>query len=360
MFLALISLTCHLLIISVAKEGNLANTIKDVARVAGCSIKTVSRVINDEPYVTEEMRSRVLNAIQQLSFAPNISARRLVQKRSFVICILLLSGGYGQAELLNRIMDTGYEYNYDILVQTYFPASPRSKEKLVGILQKNRIDGLLTTPPCDMDDYIAELVWHSRIPLVRINPFDRMINLPYVAADDFQGAFSLTEHLISLGHTQIAFFKGPRNHRSSADRYQGYRTALEKNGLLFNSELVKNSEFNFDGGYTAAKMVMQGKTLPTAIFAGSDEAALGAIFAMQENGYRTPEDVSIAGFDDLAITNQVWPGLTTVHTPYADIVEQAMKLLIDLLNGEDPENNQIILPTWLVVRGSTGSKKTFL
>jgi LacI family transcriptional regulator len=331
----------------------LASTIKDVARLAGCSIKTVSRVINNEPYVTEDMRKRVLQAIQQLNFAPNISARRLVQKRSYVICILLHSGGYGQTELLDRIMETGYEYNYDILVQTYFPASSRSKEKLVSVLQENRIDGLVTTPPCDMDAYIAELVWHLRIPLVRINPFDRMINLPYVATDDFLGAQVLMDHLIGLGHSRIAFFKGPRNHRMSSDRYRGYRAALEKHRLAFNPDLVKDSEFNFDGGYTATRLVMQEKNPPSAIFAGSDEAALGAIYALQELGRRIPEDISIAGYDDMAITKQVWPGLTTMHTPYLELVEQAMQLLIDLLNGKNPETNQVMLPPWLVVRDST-------
>ncbi len=334
----------------------MTSTIKDVARLAGCSIKTVSRVINAEPYVTEEMRQRVLTAIRELNFAPNISARRLVQKRSYVICILLHSGGYGQVELLNRIMESGYEYNYDILVQTYFPASPRSKEKLLSLLQEHRIDGLVTTPPCDMDAYIAELVWQSRIPLVRINPFDRMINLPYVASDDYQGSISIVDHLISLGHERIAFFRGPRNHRMSGDRYRGYRAALESHNLPFHPELVRNSEFNFDGGYTATRLVLDGRILPTAIFAGSDEAALGAIYAAQESGRQVPEDISIAGYDDLTITKQVWPGLTSVHTPYNEIVEQAMRLLIDSLKGQQPENNQIILPTRLIVRGSTARR----
>ncbi|HVN52912.1 MAG TPA: LacI family DNA-binding transcriptional regulator [Anaerolineaceae bacterium] len=336
----------------------MAATIKDVARLAGCSIKTVSRVINNEPYVTEETRARVNSAIRELNFAPNISARRLVQQRSFVIGILLLAGGYGQSELLSRLMETGYEYHYDFLVQTYFPTSTTSKEKLARLVRERRVDGLVTTPPCDMDDYIAGLVVQSGIPLVRINPYDRLIDLPYVAEDDFQGARSLTAHLIGLGHRRIAFFKGPRNHRMSADRYLGYKAALEEHGLPVRPELVKNSEFNFDGGYTAARLVIEEDPAPTAIFAGSDEAALGAIFAMQEAGRRMPEDISIAGFDDLAHAKEVWPGLTSVSVPYNVIVERATLMLIDLLNGKTVDQPQVVYPTRLVVRGSTAAVET--
>ncbi len=329
------------------------NTIRDVAKLAGCSIKTVSRVLNNEPYVTEETRARVQDAIRALNFSPNISARRLVRQRSNVICILLHSAGYAQTELLSSIMGTGYEYHYDFLVQTYFPASSLSKEKMAGLVRERRIDGLVTTPPCDMDDYIAELVWGSGISLVRINPFDRLIDLPFVAADDFLGARSLMDHLIGLGHQRIAFFKGPHAHRMSADRYQGYRSALEEHGLPFCPELVKSSEFNFDGGYTATKLLLQEQAQPTAIFAGSDEAAVGALYALQQAGKRVPEDISVAGFDDLRHAKEIWPGLTTIKTPYQDLVEQATIMLIAMLNGQHLETSQVILPTSLVVRGST-------
>jgi LacI family transcriptional regulator len=332
----------------------LTATIKDVARLAGCSIKTVSRVINNEPHVTEELRNRVQSVIRSVGFSPNISARRLIQNKSYMVCILMYPG-YDQpaAALLPRIMDIGYDENYDILVQPYFPALSRSRNKLVEMIGGRRIDGFVTTPPTDADGFVTDLLLTYKVPFVQIDPFERSEQIPFVAGDDFQGAFAMTEYLVGLNHRKIAFLMGPRNLRSSIDRLEGYRASLTDHGIPINEDWIEPCEFTFDGGYTAARLLFQRQQKPGVIFAGNDTAAYGALFAAQEMGLVIPQDLSIAGFGDLAFSKHFWPGLTTVHQPVEEILEKAVRLLIQILKGTPPETMRNILPSRLVVRGST-------
>ena len=332
----------------------MAATIKDVAKVAGCSIKTVSRVINNEPHVTEEIRVRVQNAIRVVGYSPNLAARRLVLQKAYMICLLMYPGFYQPASaLLSRIMDIGYSENYDILIEPYYPTHKTSKDRLANMVTARRFDGFVTTPPCDMDGFVADLLITYKIPVVQINPLDRSKNIPYIAGNDYQDACLLTQHLIGLGHRRISFLNGPRNMRSSLDRLHGYRDTLARHGIPYDPALIGNSEFNFDGGYTAAQILLKSPHPPSAIYAGSDEAAYGVIYAAQEMGVQIPAQLSVCGHDDLIFSKTIWPGLTTIHQPIDEITEQAVLLLIDILKGNPPDPLQIILPSRLIVRGST-------
>ena len=336
------------------EENLLPATIRDVAKLAGCSIKTVSRVINDEPYVTEETRAKVQAAIRAVGYAPNISAKRLAENKSYMICLLMYPGFYQPAsELLTRILDIGYEENYDILIQPYFPPHARSKRKLVSLIYERRIDGFVTTPPLDADEFVADMLETYKVPYVQINPFERRPEVPSVTAEDTRGAFDQTAYLISLGHRRIAFLTGPRNMRASGDRLAGYRAALEAHGILYDEGLVHNSEWTFDGGYTLARVLLDLPEPPTAIFAGNDEPAYGVIYAAQEMGLAIPGQLSVCGYDNLSFSDQIWPGLTTVHQPSDEMVELATRLLIDLLKGRVTEKKDITIPSRLVMRGST-------
>lgn len=330
-------------------------TIKDVAREAGCSIKTVSRVVNNEPYVTDTVRGRVLEAIQRLGYAPNISARRLVSRRAYGIGFLLHSGGLVQASMVAKILETGYEYNYDILPLTYFPARAKSRNKLASLIGERRIDGLITTPPADTDDFLLELVRKAGLPLVQIDPFTRSPQNAYVAGDDYQGAQQMTDYLIGLGHRRIAYLTGPRNHRATLDRLYGYRAALERAQIPFDPQLVIDSEFNFPGGYTGAKQAIMTGRKPSAIFAGADEAAWGALFAAQEMGYSVPGQLSVVGYGDLPQSQFIWPGLTTVCQPLDLIVEKAIQMLIENLAYPGQADQQILIPSRLVIRASAAA-----
>ncbi|HEX2980376.1 MAG TPA: LacI family DNA-binding transcriptional regulator [Anaerolineaceae bacterium] len=332
----------------------MAATIHDVARLAGCSIKSVSRVINNEPYVTEELRARVQNAIRVSGYAPNISARRLATQKSFMVCILMYPGFYQPASaILTRVMDITIEEDYDILIRPYFPGNRVSRNRLNDMIAERRIDGFVSTPPCDADGFIADLLSTYKVPLVQINPINPAESIPSVSGNDYQGAYATTEHLISIGHQRIAFLMGPRNMRSSFDRLYGYRAALDAHQLIQDPALVENSEFTFDGGYTATRLLMERAEKPTAIFAGNDEAAYGAIYALQELRVPVPERISVCGYDDLALSKNIWPGLTTVHQPAEEMVELAARMLIRILKKEPLDDLHQVVASRLIQRGST-------
>jgi len=331
----------------------MTTTIKDVARAANCSIKTVSRVMNNEPHVKEPVRQRVLEAVKALGYVPNISARRLVQRRALSLCFLLHAGGLEQSAMVAKILDIGFEFDYDILPLTYFPSLARSRGKLASLINEHRIDGLVTTPPADTDEFLLNLITAAQLPVVQITPYNPQANIPYVTSQDYQGAQQMTEHLIALGHQRILFLSGPRNHRASLDRLFGYRAALENAGIPFDRRLVLDSEFNFDGGYTGAKLALMTEIQPTAIFAGSDEAAWGALYAVQEMNYRVPEQISVCGFGDLPQSQSIWPGLTTVHQPIDQVVDRAIQMLVEILTESPGAGQAVVLPSRLVLRGST-------
>jgi LacI family transcriptional regulator len=257
------------------------------------------------------------------------------------------------SEVFSRIMDVGYEENYDILIQPYFPPHARSRRKLVSLIYEHRIDGFITTPPLDADDFVSDLLSTYKVPQVQINPFNRTDEIPFVAGDDFQGAMMMTEYLIGLGHRRIAFFNGPRNMRASFDRLSGYQAALVAHQIPFNESLVRSSEWTFDGGLTLARELLGQPDSPTAIFAGNDEAAFGVIYAAQEMNVEIPEQLSVCGYDDLGFSKNIWPGLTTVHQPSEELVERSTHMLIDLLKGKQPSESGIIISAQLVLRGST-------
>ena len=330
-------------------------TIKDVARLSGCSIKTVSRVINNEAHVSPETRASVLAAIRTCGYAPNIAARRLVTQKSYTVCVLFYPGFTQPASaLLSRLLDLAYEENYDLLLQNYYPTFPEARRKLVDLIGQRRFDGFVTTPPCDADGFVGDLLSTYKVPLVQINPFDRTAAIPHVCAEDEQGARLAVEHLLQLGHRRIAYLMGPRNLRASFDRLNGYRAALEAHGLAPQPGWIQDSEFTFAGGYTATRLLLESPGQPvSAIYAGSDEAAHGALFAAQELGVAVPGQLSICGHDDLLYSRYIWPGLTTVHQPADELLERAVRLLIDLLKGAAPAETQLSLPASLVLRGTT-------
>lgn len=334
------------------------STIKDVARLAKCSIKTVSRVINNEAHVTDETRASVLTAIRSSGYIPNLSARRLVQQRSYALCILVYPSFIQPASaFLNRLLDITYEENYDLLLQTYYPTFPRSRGKLADFVTGRRFDGYISTPPCEADGFIENLLSTYKVPLVQINPLDweqdQNRSQFIVSSNDVIGSRMAMEHLIGFGHKRIACLRGPRNFRASFDRLAGFQAAMEAAGLQIIPDFIQDSEFTFDGGYTATQILLKLSEPPTAIYATSDEAALGALFAVQELGLSVPEQISICGHDDLLAASRTWPGLTTVHQPVEDLLEEALRMLIEILKEGNNFRVPVILSPKLIVRGST-------
>ncbi len=329
-------------------------TIKDIAHIAGCSIKTVSRVINDEPYVSDDIRQRVLTAIRSTGYAPNMAARQLVKKRPFAICILLYPGFYQPgATLFSSLLDIGYENNYQIIFQTYYPNKSISRDRLADLVNQHGYAGYIITPPCDSDGFVADLFATYKIPAVLVNPFVTDSKLPCVCGSDYDGACQTTRHLIDLGHQRIAFLKGPRNLKASYDRLNGYLDTMKKSNVPVEDSQIIDSEFTFDGGINAVQLLIQNDHRPTAIFAGNDEAAYGVLFGAQQFGLDIPKDLSIAGFEDQILSRRIYPGLTSYHLPADSLLLEAVRYLISILNNNSDTSSIHKIEGELIIRGST-------
>lgn len=329
-------------------------TILDVASLAGVSIKTISRVINEEPHVRESTRVMVLDAMNRLGYSPNISARRLASQRSFVIGLLYLTSGEYFNSILDSVILLGLQKGYSTLVMTFFPFDQESRASVLRLVTQKQVDGFILTPPCDNDTILLDELQANQVPFVRLTPSDHSLPLPFVAADDWQGSYAMTEYLISLGHQRIGFVYGDPDHQASQDRFGGYRAALEAHKITFEQDWIQPGAFRFEKGILAGEQLLRQVPRPTAIFASNDESAAGILIVAHELGIQVPKELSVAGFDDFPTSLRTWPPLTTVRQPMKEISNQALEVLIGLINHKNPEVTQIKIPTELVIRKSTG------
>jgi LacI family transcriptional regulator len=226
------------------------------------------------------------------------------------------------------------------------------------MVSQQLVDGLLFTPPADNSTTLLEALDKQAFPFVRLTPSDRDSPWPYVTATDYQGAYDMTRYLLSLGHRRIGYVVGPQEQRAAYDRFNGYQAALSEEGIEFIPALVGYGDDHFSAGSTAAQKLLDSDPRPTVIFCNNDEMAAGAYAAVYEAGLRVPGDMSIAGFDDVALSQQVWPALTTIKQPICEIAKAGTNLLLEILNNEELTQISQEIPTSLIVRKSTGPPKS--
>ncbi len=331
-------------------------TIVDVAREAGVSYTTVSRVINDEAHVRPDKRERVLGAMARLGFTINQHARSLRGGRSNTIGLLVRDLGTGYIGEIVRGIDAELaDAQYDVML--YTTHRRKSKEAAyVATLTRGLADGLLITLPRDPAAYLESLR-QRHFPYVLIDHQGIDDRGPAVGATNELGARAAVEHLIALGHRRIGFIKGSPDLGCSRDRLAGYRAALADVGLPYDPDLVRDGDFNQPRGYEAANELLRLADPPTAIFASNDVSAFGVMEAVRDHGKRIPDDVSIVGFDDIPQAAQVNPPLTTVRQPLEQMGRQAARMLLEIM--EDPERpvGRLELPTELVIRNSTATPR---
>ncbi|MFQ5614249.1 MAG: LacI family DNA-binding transcriptional regulator [Anaerolineae bacterium] len=333
----------------------MAITIRDVAKQAGVSIKTVSRVINNETVVSEDTRSRVVTVMQELGYTPNISAQRLARGRSYVLGLVFHNATWNYIDdVLRGMMETSRAEGYGSLIHPCDIDRPEDQAEIMRLVTQQRVDGFIFTPPCDNASILLQKLQTLQIPFVRLTPRDRRLPLPFVAANDWQGAYDMTEYLLSLGHRRIGFIRGNPTHQASHDRLAGYKAALEAHQVSFDPMLVKPGDFHFNSGVSSGRELFEIRPRPTAIFASNDNMAAGVLAAAHQLGVAVPAELSVAGFDDVRLAQQVWPSLTTVRQPIHDIAKWATCFLIGLLKNEALDNLHYELPTTLVIRESTG------
>ncbi|PIC00524.1 LacI family DNA-binding transcriptional regulator [Caulobacter sp. X] len=312
-------------------------TIVDIAREAGVSIKTVSRVINREEGVGEETRARVQALVDRLGYRPNVSARSLSSRRSYLIgAIFMRVGAYhyvGEVQVgaMRACRRAGYHL---VVEQVRPPETVGGVQRFAEGLRDARFDGVVLTPPTCDDPEVLAAVEAAGLPYVRIAPHREFERSPYVFMDDQKAAREQTLRLWNMGHRRIAFIDGPADHGSATRRRLGYLEAMRDRGVEPRPEWIAKGEFLSLSGFNATEALLRLPERPTAIFAANDEMAVGALAAAAKNGLSVPRDLSVVGFDDTPSAEAAWPRLTTIHQPTAEMAEAAVEMLIDGFGDE--------------------------
>ncbi len=331
-------------------------TIVEVAKKAGVSLGTVSRVINNDIHVAPETRERVLAVTREMGYVANRQARGLKGSKTNVIGLLVPELGTGYIGEIMHGIDAELAHNQlDLMLFTAHRTAPK-EANYVGNMVQGMVDGLLLVLPRNPTDYIDTLTRHN-FPFVLIDHQGTGNPCPAVGATNWQGAYNATEYLIKLGHTRIGFITGSMELGAAVDRLEGFKSALHVHHIPENPQLIYEGTFFQPDGYAGASALLDLDAPPTAIFASNDVMAMGAMDAIRNRGLHVPEDISILGFDDIPQAALVRPALTTVRQPLEQMGRVATQMLIDKLKNPKSEIGRIELPTELIVRNSTLAPK---
>lgn len=338
------------------KLGARAATIADVARVAGVSIKTVSRVTNNEPNVRDSTRAKVLRAVDELDYRPNASARSLASRRSYLVGLLYDNPS---ASYLVSIQDGALKASraagYDLIIHPCSYQDRSLGEEIETMIRQAKVDGLVLTPPLSDMKGIVSLLDEIGIPYVRVAPAEPDDTQRAVYTNDEAVCAEMTRYLFELGHENIGFVVGHPDHGAVLKRYDGYKKGLAECGLQLDERLIAQGYNSFESGVQCAKKLLSLRARPSAIFASNDDMAAGVIRVAHEMGLAIPGELSVAGFDDIPLSRQLWPALTTIRQPMAAMAATATELLLSNIDDKPlaPEFVTTI-PSELVIRDSTG------
>jgi len=334
-------------------------TINDVAKQAGVSIKTVSRVMNNETSVRQLTREKVQAVVDELNYQPNLAARNLASAKSYSVAYIYDNpNAYYIIDMQAGILSACKKQGFELLIHPCDSKNESITEEVVNMIKQSRVAGLVLTPPLsEMPDFVNSLLALD-VKVVRIMSGDVAPDdlCPCVMVNDRDAAQTITQHLIDLGHKDIGFIAGDAQHMSTIERYKGYRRALKASNINFDKSLVIEGEYSFDSGVSGAKELMSmenDKPRPTAIFSCNDEIAAGALFAARLMGISIPEKLSIVGFENSPFSRQTWPKLTTADQPNNIIAEDATNLLLGQIRKQkNPATISQYVPK-LIVRDST-------
>ncbi len=337
-----------------------APTIADVAELAGVSLMTVSRVINTESNVREATREAVHAAIAKLNYAPNRAARRLAGAAQLRIGLLYSnpSEAYLSAFLLGSL-EQASRTDIQLVVQNVEPGS--EARDVAQRLLNSGVDGIILPPPlCDAQP-VLELLAEARVPAVVVATGRRPDQLAAVSIDDRSAAREMTTHLLDLGHQRIGFIIGNPNLTASGERLEGYREAMAARGVAVDDTLVAQGLFTYRSGLDAAEELLEADDPPSAIFASNDDMAAATVAVAHRRGLDVPGDLTVVGFDDSALATTIWPELTTIHQPIADMSRAAVDLLAAMFRGrrtgavEEPRH--LVLDYTLIRRQSDAAPR---
>ncbi|HWS24044.1 MAG TPA: LacI family DNA-binding transcriptional regulator [Anaerolineales bacterium] len=332
-------------------------TMIDVAKKAGVSVATVSRLINNEEIVSPETARRIYAAIDELSYEPNLLARNLRRNETRVILILSpnVTNPY-YSRILDGIGKEAAQAGYSTLIFTTEDDFRKETEAL-EMLKKRRADGAILMASDIGCDWL--LNYSSTSPIVQCCEYDPAVDIPHVSIDNYKATYEAVEYLINLGHKKIAIISSENAYFSTRLRLQAYKDALCAHNLPCNDDLIiqASRDYSFKSGKDRAKDLLREEPIPTAIFCISDTLALGAITAAKEMGFRVPEDITVVGFDDVEFTTMFHPNITTVAQPCFDLGRTAFQMLHDQMAQTHRFSRNVILEHQLVIRESSATAK---
>lgn len=328
-------------------------TIKDVAKKAGVSISTVSRVINDSKPVSNEIRQRVLEVIRETGYTPNPVARSLVMKKSQLIGVVVPNiSNLFIGEMLSGVEEIGKMYGYDMLLCNSY-GELEQEIRYLNLLKAKQVEGIVFMT-WKLQEELVEYLSDIDVPIVLINRNTSSLNIPSVSIDNYGATYEMTNYLIDQGHQRIALIRNNKDKDAFGfDQFRGYKKSLEDHGLAVDEKLVGYGNYKLEDCYKIVEGFIEEKILPSAIFATSDLMAIGAINCLLDFGYRVPEDVSVVGYNDIKLASVYRPKLTTIHQPIYDIGAVATRMIIKIINKEEIEHNIVVLPHQLIIRGSS-------
>lgn len=326
-------------------------TIYDVARHAGVSIATVSRVLNDSARVSKDTRARVLEAVETLGYQPKAAARGLALNRTEIIGLVFpdIAGPFF-SEMVRGVQSEARKHHYHLLI--YSVDRRERSDRLLRVLS-NRVDGLIVTSLSIEPRHLADLLERD-IPFVLTGRQPDASRINAVLPDNRLGTHLAIEHLVAHGHQRIALIAGPRSMRHGRERYAAYRQALCQHGLQWDPRYVVRGTFEEESGRQAMQELLNLPRLPEAVFACSDLMAIGAMQVIRNHGLRVPEDIAVVGFDDIALAARANPPLTTVRQSVQDMGTESVRLLMQRINRPQQPAETVMLPTHLVIRRSCG------
>src|SRR3546814_258649 len=327
--------------------------IEDVAAAAGVSMKTVSRVLNNEPNVREETRERVLEAVARLQYRPNASARSLAGQRSYVIALVYDNPSRNYLmEIQAGVLDACHAHRYNMVLAPVGSGRESVASDIRGVFAHHAPDGVVLIPPLTDDPVVLDYLRDNGVPFACVSPHSTAHRIG-VTMDEHAAVRDLMAHLIALGHRRIGHIQGHRAHGAQEWRHAGYRQALQHAGIDYDPDLVVEGEFVFESGVHGANRLLDLPDPPTAIFAANDDTAAGVIRVAGERGLSVPRELSVCGFDDTPIARHIFPALTTVRQPTTDMGELATRQLLEHIRTPGAGRMLQVRHT-LLLRESTG------
>jgi LacI family transcriptional regulator len=334
-------------------------TLEEIARLSGVSKSTVSRVINQQPNVSQNVRQRVQAVIQDTGYQPNLAAQTLVSKRSWMIGLVLprsVSSFFTDPYFPRLLQGIAQGCNqYDYTLGLFLVATKEDEEKILPrVSRKGMLDGVLIQSGQIGDQLIDRLV-NLDLPVVVIGSPLHSAEVSFIDVDNISGAYNAVSHLIRLGYQRIGTITGLPGGAATSDRLEGYEKALIARDRNPDQSLIVEGDFTEAGGYYAMQQLLPAK--PDAVFAASDLMAIGAMRAVREAGLKIPQDVAFVGFDDVPVATYANPQLSTIRQPIAQFGTNAVEILIDLIENSIKPDRRIIMDTELIIRDSCGASR---